>query len=194
MAQNETIKTIMLRRSVRSYTWLPVPGDVLKAVLDAGQAAPYVSPGSRHFTVIRDRPLVAEIGKAAAAEGAKISEWHRRTFSAAGFDGTYGAPVLVLLSGKESTVQYEAVVAAAVQNILIAAGSLGLSSCWAYFPVFIFHGENANEWKTRLKIPEGFKPCAGVLLGYSDGDPLKQNGTENGSPPTGGNAVTFIGE
>jgi nitroreductase len=163
---NETIRVIMQRRSVRSYKPDPIPEEILAAILEAGQAAPYVAPDSRHFCVIRDKNRVARLSESAKAEGMKLSDAHREMFSAPGFDGTYGAPVVVLISGNESTIQYEGICAASVQNMLVAAQSLGVSSCWAYFPIFAFHGDEADSWRKELHIPAGFKPCASVLLGY----------------------------
>jgi nitroreductase len=96
----------------------------------------------------------------------KLSDAHREMFSAPGFDGTYGAPVVVIISGNEGTIQYEGVCAASIQNMLVAAQSLGVASCWAYFPVFAFHGSEAGSWREELHISNGFKPCASVLLGY----------------------------
>ena len=163
---NETINTIISRRSIRAYKPDSIPQAVLSTILDAGQAAPYAMPDTRHFSVIQDKELIAEISKVAKLEGMKISEYHKELFSTPGFDGTYGAPIVVVLSGKEDSVQYEAVCAASIQNMLIAAQSLGISSCWAYFPIFVFHGADADVWSDKLQIPAGFKPCAAALLGY----------------------------
>ena len=164
---NETIKSIMSRRSVRAYKPDTIPADIMKTILEAGQAAPYVMPDSRHFAVVSCKDVISRINKTALAEGSKVSEHHRQLFGTPGFDGNYGAPVIVVLSGKEDTVQYESVCAASVQNMLVAAQSLGVATCWAYFPVFIFHGVEAEAWRAELQIPDGYKPCAAVLLGYS---------------------------
>lgn len=174
MISNETINAIMSRRSVRAYKPDPIPKDILTAILEAGQAAPYVSPDSRHFSVIQDRSIIARLSEDAKAEGMKLGDFQSEMFSAPGFDGTYGAPVVIILSGNDSTIQYEAVCAASIQNMLIAAKSLGVASCWAYFPIFAFHGHEAKAWRTELKIPDGYKPCAAVLLGYSDETPVME--------------------
>ena len=179
MTTNETINAIMSRRSVRAYKSESIPQDILSSILKAGQAAPYVMPDTRHFSVIQDRRLIAELSDAAKIEGVKISDMHKEMFSAPGFDGTYGAPVVVVLSGKEDGIQYEAVCAASIQNMLIAAQSLGISSCWAYFPIFAFHGKDADKWSETLQIPKGFKPCAAVLLGYGTDTTDIENGQDN---------------
>lgn len=165
--KNETIKTILSRRSVRAYKPNQIPQEELSLILDAGHAAPYVTPDSRHFAAISGRGILKNLNRAAIAEGIKLGDFQRELFSAPGYDGTYGAPIVVIVSGKEDTVQYEAVCAAAVQNMLLAATSLGIASCWAYFPIFAFHGSEAETWKADLNIEDGFKPCAAVLLGYA---------------------------
>ena len=166
MPQNDTITTIMSRKSTRAYKPEQIPPDALSAILKAGQAAPYVQPESRHFSVIQDRGMITRLSEDAKTEGMKLGDIQRQ-FSSPGFDGTYGAPVVIVLSGNEETLQYEAVCAASIQNMLIAAASLGIASCWAYFPIFVFHGAKAEAWRLELHIPEGFKPCAAVLLGYN---------------------------
>ncbi len=168
MLSNEALGAIMSRRSVRTYKPDPIPKETLTAILEAGQAAPYVSPDSRHFSVIQDMSTISRLSEAAKVEGMKLGDFQREMFSAPGFDGTYGAPVVIVLAGNESAVQYEAVCAASIQNMLIAAQSLGVASCWAYFPIFAFHGAEAKAWKSELKIPDSYKPCAAVLLGYGD--------------------------
>lgn len=166
MINNETINAIQSRRSIRSYKQDAIPAEILTAILKAGQAAPYVIPDSRHFSVLQDRNQISRLTEAARQEGMKLSDFHREMFSAPGFNGTYGAPTVVIISGNEETVQYEGVCAASVQNMLIAAQSLGIASCWVYFPIFAFHGTDESTWRRELHIPDGYKPCAAVLLGY----------------------------
>jgi nitroreductase len=186
MVSNETLTAILSRRSVRDYKADPIPRDILAAILEAGQAAPYVAPDSRYFSVIQDRKLITRLSEAAKSEGMKLGDVQREMFSAPSFDGTYGAPVVIILSGNESTIQYEAVCAASIQNMLIAARSLDVASCWAYFPIFAFHGAEAGAWRSELKIPEGYKPCAAVLLGYGT-DVYSAEPTERYK-----NAVTYL--
>jgi nitroreductase len=173
---NEVLNAIASRRSVRAYKPDVIPGEMLTAILKAGQQAPYVSPDSRCFTVIRDRAVIDRLNRSAIAEGIKLGDFQRNLFSTPGFDGTYGAPTVVIVSGNESSIQYEAVCGASIQNMLIAAKSLGVGSCWAYFPLFAFHGAEREQWLKELLIPEGYKPCASVLLGYGiEGDAVEQD-------------------
>lgn len=179
MKTNEAIDAILSRQSIRSYKPDPIPADLLAAIIAAGQAAPYVAPDSRHFTVIQDRQMIARLNATAIVEGVKTGEFQRNLFSAPGFDGTYSAPVVLILAGNKHTVQYEAVCAASIQNMLIAARSLGIASCWAYFPIFAFHGQAAGIWREELHIPADYEPCAAVLLGYAMEDMEKMEKNED---------------
>jgi len=63
----------------------------------------------------------------------------------------------------------EADCAAATQNMLLAAESIGLGACWINFALFAFNGENAGSLKQQLGLPPGFKPFYSVALGYKQG-------------------------
>ncbi len=67
MIQNETINTIMSRKSVRSYKPDPIPQNVLASILEAGRAAPYVEQNSRHCSVIQDRGMIARLSACCAS-------------------------------------------------------------------------------------------------------------------------------
>jgi nitroreductase len=166
----ETLEVILRRRSVRSYRSEQISDDALRLVLTAGQSAPYAAPDSRHFTALQDGALLAQLN-AAAKEFARSSGLPQlqKLGGDPDFDGTYGAPTLVVVSGKTDSVQYEAVCAASVQNMLVAAEACGLGACWIYFVIFAFSSPRAADFLRELKIPEGFKPCAAVLLGYGAG-------------------------
>ncbi|MDR1794694.1 MAG: nitroreductase family protein [Erysipelotrichaceae bacterium] len=166
MSQNQTIETILNRRSIRSYKPDPISESDLNTIIEAGQRAPYVWEDCRHFTVVKDRDLISRLNAAAIKAGSAINKEMREIFQQPGFDGTYGAPCIIIVSGNEAALQHEAICGASIENMLIAAKALGLGSCWVYFVIFAFHGEDAASFKEELQIPEGFKPCAGVLLGY----------------------------
>lgn len=53
-------------------------------------------------------------------------------------------------------------VSAAIENILLAAHALGLSSCWHCAPLFA-----KNIVRRVLKIPEPIEPIALITIGYS---------------------------
>ncbi|MEM2850906.1 MAG: nitroreductase family protein [Candidatus Bathyarchaeia archaeon] len=147
----EAIKT---RRSVRAFTNENVSEELLNKILDAARWAP--SAGNLQpweFVVVRD-PKVKQGLAVAALHQMFIAE----------------APVVIVVCanenrsawgyGKRGVALYCIQdTAAATQNILLTAHSLGLGACW----VGAFDEEAA---KRVLAIPAGVRPVAIIPLGY----------------------------
>ncbi|WP_269849064.1 nitroreductase family protein [Methanosarcina horonobensis] len=72
-----------------------------------------------------------------------------------------------MVSGNEhAPVPLEADCAAATQNLLLAAESIGLGSCWIFFVLLAFYSSEGSELRKQLKIPEGYRPYCSAVLGY----------------------------
>jgi nitroreductase len=194
VVQNAALDAIMGRRSVRAFRPGQVGRDELDAILAAGQAAPYAWGDCRHFTVVQDRAVILRLNRAAIKAGSAFSPALRERFMAPGYDGTYGAPTVVIVSGNEETLQHEAVCAASVENMLVAAKSLGVGSCWAYFVIFAFNGEDGPALRAELGIREHYKPCASVLLGYEAeaARPQTPGGQGGAADERWKNGITFV--
>lgn len=81
----------------------------------------------------------------------------------------YGAPTLIFVSGNEhAPVPMDADCAAANQNLLLAAESLGIGSCWIFFVLLAFYSPQGAELRKELKIPEGYKPYCSAVFGYKN--------------------------
>ncbi len=153
----ETIVTMKTRKSTRSYTGA-LSEPELKAVLEAGEAAP-IGMGQyegMHLTVIRDKDLLNEIDKNAAA-----------LFNDPSRKPLYGAPCLIVVStslGNPAMVNVPYSNAAVVaMNMHLMATDLGLGSCMIWGAVAALAG-NA-ELVAKLGLPEGHVPCCGVVIG-----------------------------
>lgn len=168
MAVNEVLATIKKRRSVRSFQADQIAGAELQSVLEAGLYAP--SAGNQqlwHFTVIQDKQVLEQLNTKAKAGAAQIDNEHIQLMANnEKFNIFYGAPTVVLVSGKEDGLMIESDCAAATQNILLAAEAIGLGSCWVDLALFAFGGEQDEEYKQQLGIPAGYKPFSSVALGY----------------------------
>ncbi len=149
----DTLEAIHKRRSVRRYAPEPVPEEHLREILDAAVAAP--SAGNIQpwkFYVVRE--FSVRRGLAEAAYGQRFIE---------------EAPVCIVVVAipEMSARRYGdrgwnlyciQDTAAAVQNILLAATSLGYGTCW----VGAFNEEDVAR---VLKLPEGERPVAMVPVG-----------------------------
>lgn len=146
---NQTLETINQRHSIRLFTNEPVPDEHLRLILNAANMAPSAhNQQSWRFIIIRGekkRELV-ELVNAKAAEFPKSSSVLLRMASRS----IVSAPVVVAVANtgdliehgtklfrieKEKALDFFRTMeiqssAAAVQNLLLAATSLGLASVW----------------------------------------------------------------
>jgi len=149
----EVEKAIRERRSVRAYKDKPVPEELLQRVLEAARWAPSaVNLQPWHFVVVRER------------EGREFISRHSR-FLFVRNRHISEAPVCIIICGdprRSKWFQYDCALAGG--NIMLAAHSLGLGSCW----IGIF---DAGAIKERFGIPSHLEIVGIITLGYPDGEP-----------------------
>ena len=184
---NETIKTIMNRRSIRSFLPEQIKEGELKDILEAGLYAPSaINEQPWHFTVIQNKELIerlnVDVKKSCLDCRVKYLEGIVRR---EGYHIFHHSPTIVIVSGYEKAGFHETDCAAATENMLLAAESLGIGSCWIGLARFLFGSEKSVDYLKELGIPEGFKPLYAVALGY------KREKTA-AAPPRRENTVRFI--
>lgn len=168
MITNETLKIIKRRRSIRSFKDEQIKEEELQAVLEAGLYAPNAGDQAWHFTAIQNRELLDRLN-IAAKEAAKQHDFEhlKKLGNNENFNCLYGAPTLVIVSGNEQApIPLDADCAAATQNLLLAAESMGLGSCWIFFVLLAFYSPQGPKLRKELKIPEGYRPYDSAVLGY----------------------------
>jgi len=184
MLSNDTLITIKNRRSARNFKNEQIKDDELQAVLDAGSYAPSANQQAWHFTVIQNKELLDWLNRE-AKEGAKQYEPLQKMANNESFNIFYGAPTVILVSGEEKAMVIESDCAAATQNMLLAAESIGLGSCWVNFVILAFTRPKANEYLKELGVPDGYKPYASVALGYKMIETIS-------APPRKPNLINYI--
>ncbi|MCU0607905.1 MAG: nitroreductase family protein [Candidatus Edwardsbacteria bacterium] len=169
---NPVIEAIKARRSVRSFKPDQVKESDLATVLEAGCFAPSAMNGQPwHFTAVRNKAVLdrlsAQVGEVLAGlDNPKIKErlddpaWH----------AFHGAPTVVIVSGRQDAPFHVTDCAAATQNMLLAAHSRGLGSCWIGIVARLFDGPQAAALAREFAIPDGYRPLYGVALGYPAGE------------------------
>ena len=163
----ELFDALYSRKSVRSYTGEPVSEEELNAILKAAMAAP-VGMGqydAMHLTLIRDKEILSEIDKAAA-----------EMFGAPASHPLYGAPMLILVSGKIAPGRENVIFSNAamiIHNMALAATDLKVGSCDIWGAVAALN--RSPEIVAKLSLPEGYKPCSGIIIGKTDVEfPLRE--------------------
>ena len=173
---NEVIKTILERRSVRKYEDKPVSREDLELIVKCGRyAATGMGKQPWHFTVVTQRAVLDKLSNANAAimlADPNTPPFVREQMENGTFDTYRGAPCAVLVSGADCASMTVADCANAVENMALAAKSLGLDSCYlASFQVCL-NAPNGGPLKAELGIPEGYTPHFALAIGYGAEQPV----------------------
>jgi nitroreductase len=151
---NETLKVISNRRSIRAYKQESLTKEQVEILVTAALQSPTArNKQSWHFTVVTDQKLIAEITE----ETQKNFRLDNNVF--------YNAPLAIFISGDENN-DYSAIDAGiAVENIAIAAESIGLGSVILGLPRGAFVGEKAHYFEERLQFPSTHKFQIAIAIG-----------------------------
>lgn len=165
---NETLKSIRNRRSTRAFLPEQLKENEVKNIMDAGIYAPSATNKQPwHFTVIQNKDLLDRLSDAFKVLASKSDNEYIRRFGANdNFHVFYNAPTVVLVSGDKNNDYASVDCAAAVENMLIAAESLEIGSCWVGLTAYLLNSEEGKEFVKELGIPEGFNQIHSVCLGY----------------------------
>lgn len=162
---NQILETIISRRSCKNYRSDPVPREIVEQVVQAGLYAP--SGGNRQPVKI-----LAVTDKATRDQ---LSRLNSKYDSAGRVDPFYGAPVVLAVVVEKSipTALYDG--SLALGNMLLAAYSLGIGSCWIHRAREVFEDEEAKALLRSLGLEGDYLGIGHCVLGYPvepTGDPL----------------------
>ena len=84
-------------------------------------------------------------------------------------DPYYGAPaiVVVLADGGRGTFVEDG--SCVLENLMLAAHAVGLSSCWIHREREIFDSEEGKALLKEWGLPEALRGVGAIALGYADG-------------------------
>ena len=151
MKQNIVLENIHSRKSVRKFTGQKVSRDDLLSLVRAGMAAPSgknVRPW--HFVVMENPEVLSGIAE-------KLP--YAKMLPAAG-------SAIAVCGDVEKSKYWYVDCAAATQNILLTAESMGLGAVWtAVYP----YEDRIAVAQEYLKLPENIVPLSIVPVGYPTG-------------------------
>ena len=170
MKTNEVLENIKARRSVRSYTGQQISEEDLLVILEAATYAPSgMHYETWHFTAIQNVDKLTELNQRIKRAFAKSDEprLQERGHSAT-YCCYYHAPTLVIVSNEPTQWWAGMDCACAIENIFLAATSLGIGSCWINQLGTTCDDPEVREFITSLGVPENHKVYGCVALGYPD--------------------------
>ena len=154
---NEVLQNIRTRRSCRAYTAQPVEPEKLKAILEAGTwAASGHGWQAAKIVVLQDAAEIAELERMNAAV---LGNPAAHPF--------YGAPVVcVVLADPEryTCVEDGALV---MGNLMLAAHSLGVASCWIHRAREEFDSPEGKALLKKWGVDERYIGVGHCILGYA---------------------------
>ena len=181
---NEVLKTIKARRSVRGYSDKQVPQKELVAIIDAARYAPSgMHLETWHFTAIQRADTLVELNSRIKGAFAKSDD---KQLQARGSNSAYccyyQAPTLIIVSNDPTQWWAAMDCACAIENVFLAAQSLGVASCWINQLGTTCNDPDVRELLTSLGVPEGHQVYGCVALGYASVDAvLKEKTVKQGT-------------
>lgn len=187
ISKEATMELINLRRSIRNYTDTPVSEEDLRMILEAGRQAP---SGENYqpwrFTVVRDqanKDFLSQLGKKGSGrrftgdllsknimerfanlkDPEKRAKAFRKLTSGDVSAFVNQADVIIVISGRLDVWDAPYDVSAAIENMCLAATSLGLGTCWVGAGTLDVRDERSlNKY---FGIPDGFKSFSILAIG-----------------------------
>lgn len=152
---NEVLNAIKARRSVRAYKSDAIPAELLDAVLEAGTYAP---TGGGHQSPV----IIAVTSDKYRKEIAKLNADVMGSTN----DPYYGAPVIVLVLADGTASTFVEDGSCVLENMMLAAASLGLGSVWVHREREIFDSETGKALLREWGLPETLRGVGSIALGY----------------------------
>lgn len=155
---NTKLDLIFSRRSIRKYQGKEVPEEMISDLLEAAMAAPSaVAKDPWHFIVVRSRETLDKITEI-LPNGKMLRE----------------APVAFIVCGDLNKAHLQELsymlqdLSAAVENILIAANTLELGTCW----LGVHPREDRQAGIRQLfALPDNIIPMCGIAIGWPKEQP-----------------------
>ncbi len=186
---NPVIEAINNRQSIRSYKPKPIPKDVINAIIEAGNQAPSRGREEKEtkkflfqpwrFVVVEDPEFKKKLVKTTLPIWKKMigsmKETHPEIYQQVMMQYEamkepkdmiyYSAPVILFVIGPAS---YAVSCALACENIMVAATSLGLGSCYVGFGAMVKGDADVVQ---ALELTDDEQIYGPILLGYPKDEP-----------------------
>ena len=154
---NETMNTILTRRSIRKFSDKKVPDELLEKFVEAAMHAPSgMCRKTWKFTVVSNENVINKITSAIA-----------KVLGRDGYD-MYKPTALIIPSNNKDSVWGVEDNACALQNIFLAACSYGVGSVWINQLHGICDEPEIREILNEMEIPVDHVVYGLAALGYAD--------------------------
>ena len=157
---NETLTTLKTRRSIRRYRPEQVRPETLDTILEAGTYAPSGMGKQSAVMVVVQKPDTIAL----------LSRLNAEIQGRPGTDPFYGAPTVVVVLADGENYNWMRDGALVMGNLMNAAWSLGVGSCWINRARELFDRPEGKELLARWGLPATLRGVGNCILGYPEGD------------------------
>ncbi|MCR5841290.1 MAG: nitroreductase [Bacteroidales bacterium] len=153
---NEVLKALRERRSIRRYKPEQIKDEELQAVLEAGTWAPTGMGRQDPWIVAVQRPELVE----------RLDRMNGEILGRP--NPFYGAPTIVLVFGTDPEKWPNSVPdgSLVLGNMMLAAHAIGLGSCWINREREMFATAEGKGLMREFGLPEGLIGIGALALGY----------------------------
>lgn len=155
---NEVIQNMLSRKSVKNYKSDAVPPELLEQIIQAGLYAP--SGRNKQAPII-----LAVTNKELRDKLSKINAGKDPYFRA---DPFYNAPCVLVVLADKSVPTYVYDGSLVMENMLLAAHSLGLGACWIHRAKETFELDEGKEILKELGIEGEYEGIGNCVVGYAN--------------------------
>ncbi|MCC8105475.1 MAG: nitroreductase [Clostridiales bacterium] len=156
---NEVLKCLKERRSVRKYRSEQIKDSELEQILEAGSYAPTgMGAQSPIMVVVQDPETITKLSRMNAA------------VMGISTDPFYGAPTVVVVLADKNRATFVEDGALVMGNMMNAAFSIGVDSCWIHRAKEVFDSEEGKALLKEWGIEGDYQGVGHCILGYRDGD------------------------
>ena len=167
MIENPVLETLKTRRACRSYKPDQVCEEALAAILEAGTWAPTgMGRQSPRIAVIQNPDDLAALER---LNGGVMGNPDSHPF--------YGAPTVLVVFADATIPTYMADGNLVIGNLLNAAASVGVDSCYIWRATEVFDSDEGKALMKKWGVPETCRGIGNVILGYG-----REGGTRAPAP------------
>ena len=160
MNETKIYDALLTRRSIRKYKSTPVPDADIDRIIAAGLYA----PTGRNM----QSPIIVAVTNRELRD--RISRMNAAVMGSDG-DPFYGAPAVLIVLADRSCRTHVYDGSLVLGNMMLAAHSLGLSTCWIHRAKEEFESAEGKEILKELGIEGDYEGIGHLALGYADGEP-----------------------
>lgn len=156
MIQNEVLSAIAARRSCRAYRPEQIKPEELQTVVEAGTWAP--------TGMNRQSPVIVAVQDKATRD--QLSAMNAAIMGTDN-DPFYGAPTVLVVLADRSVHTHVEDGSLVMGNLLLAASTIGLGSCWIHRAKETFESEEGKALLRKWGLdPEKYRGVGNCILGY----------------------------